>query len=281
MKPYERLHQLDLTLHRVSWIVPKAQREVWLAEWVAELGYVYAKDPASATDLAHGVLGDAVTLRRLHLHNRWKTIDWEAPSLCVKCLGCCFILLVVVTMAQAQLRHLVFSKWGHGALACFVALALFSLPSTVVTSRYGAYEAYSGDAATMGQRWARWCFLSTKLVLAVLSCYLLAIYVTRPFQHLLGAQADWLLMGCGLVFNVIAVGWVFTDQLQRCPTCMRSLGGPARMGPPSWSLLDSSATEEMCDRGHGLLHQPQWQTSWFENARWLQLDSTWRELFRP
>ena len=53
------------------------------------------------------------------------------------------------------------------------------------------------------------------------------------------------------------------------------------MGPPSWSLLDSNATEEICDRGHGLLHQPDWQTSWFENARWLQLDRTWRELFRP
>ncbi|CAN5604761.1 hypothetical protein BH10ACI4_BH10ACI4_38090 [soil metagenome] len=152
MKPYERLHRLDLTLHRVSWIVPKAQRGVWLAEWIAELGYVYAQDPASATDLAQGVLDDAVTSRRLHLHSRWNTIDWEAPSLCVKCLVGCFTLLVVITMAQAQFRHLVFSKWGYGALACFVALALFSLPSTVVISRYGAYEAYSGDAATMEQR---------------------------------------------------------------------------------------------------------------------------------
>jgi hypothetical protein len=53
------------------------------------------------------------------------------------------------------------------------------------------------------------------------------------------------------------------------------------MGVPSWSLLDENATEEICDRGHGLLHQPEWQTSWFENARWLQLDRTWRELFRP
>ena len=199
----------------------------------------------------------------------------------MRVLGCGFALLLAVTMAQSQLRHLVFSKWGHGAFACFVVLALFSWPSTVVTSRYSAYEAYSGDAATMVQRWARWRFLAAKLIVSVLSCYLLAVQVTQPFQHRLGAQADWLLMACGLVFNVIAVSWGFTDQLQRCPSCMRSLRGSARMGPPSWSLLDSNATEEMCDRGHGLLHQPEWQTSWFENARWLQLDSTWRELFRP
>lgn len=281
MKPHERLDRLHRILTRASLIVPAIRREAWLAEWVAELGYVYILDPAAATDLAQGIVNDALTVQRLYWADRYKAIDWQAPGLCVSLLGGCFSLLLAITMAQAQLRHLVFSKWGYGAFACFVVLALFSLPSTVVTSRYGAYEAYSGDAATMVQRWARWRFLAIKLAFAVLSCYLLAVHVTRPFQHLLGAQADWLLMACGLLFNVIAVSWVFTDQLQRCPTCMRSLRGSARLGPPSWGLLDSSATEEMCDRGHGLLHQPEWQTSWFENARWLQLDSTWRELFRP
>ena len=220
-------------------------------------------------------------MRRLHMQRRCAAIDWRAPELCLNTLVIVFALLFAISMAQPQLRHLVFSKWGHGAFACFVALALFSLPSTVVTSRYGACDAYRGDAATMGQRWLRWRFLGAKLVMAVLSCYLLALHVTRPFQHLLGAQADWLLMACGLLFNVVAVSWALTDQRQRCPTCMRALRSPARMGPPSWSLLDSNATEEMCDRGHGLLHQPGWQTSWFENARWLQLDRTWRELFRP
>ncbi len=281
MTPHKRLHTLHRTLHRASLIVPIARREAWQAEWIAELSYVYAEDPAAASTLAQGLFRDAVTMRRLHLQHRCEAVDWRAPDLCVRVLGCGFVLLLAVTMAQSQLRHLVFSKWGHGAFACFVVLALFSLPSTVVTSRYSAYEAYSGDAATMVQRWARWRFLAAKLIVSVLSCYLLAVQVTQPFQHRLGAQADWLLMACGLVFNVIAVSWVFTDQLQRCPSCMRSLRGPARMGPPSWSLLDSNATEEMCDRGHGLLHQPEWQTSWFENARWLQLDSTWRELFRP
>ena len=281
MIPHVRLRNIHRTLNRASLIVPRARREAWLAEWVAELSFVYAEDPAAASILAQGVFRDAVMMQRLRLHHRCEAIDWRAPDLCVRLLGCGFTLILTATLAQSQLRHLVFSKWGHGALACFVVLALFSLPSTVVTSRYGAYEAYSGDAATMVQRWARWRFLAAKLIFSVLSCYLLAVHVTAPLQHVLGAQADWLLMACGLVFNVTAVSWVFTDQLQRCPTCMRSLRGSARMGLPSWSLLDSNATEEMCDRGHGLLHQPEWQTSWFENARWLQLDSTWRELFRP
>lgn len=281
MTPHDRLRSIHRSLHLASVIVPKVRRDAWLAEWVAEIRYVYADQPTAASALAQGLFRDAITMRRLYLQRRYDTIDWRAQDLCIKLLVAGFALLLAVTMAQAQVRHLVFSKWGHGALACFVVLALLSLPSTVVTSRYGAYEAYSGDAASMIQRWARWRFLATKLVLLVLSCYLLAVQVTQLFQHLLGTQADWLLMACGLVFNVIAVSWAFADQLQRCPTCMRSLRGPARMGQPSWSLLAHNAMEEMCDRGHGLLHQPEWQTSWCENARWLQLDSTWRELFRP
>ena len=281
MKPHERLRSIHRTLNLASIIVPKTRRDAWLSEWVAELSYVYAERPAAASALAQGLFRDAITIQRLHLQTWYDTIDWRAQDLCIKLLGSAFALLLAATLAQAHVRHLVFSKWGHGALACFAVLAVLSLPSTVVTSRYGAYEAYSGDAATMIQRWARWRFLAAKLILSVLSCYLLAVQVTQVFQHLLGAQADWLLMACGLLFNVVAVSWAFADQLQRCPTCMRSLRGPARMGPPSWSLLASNATEEMCDRGHGLLHQPEWQTSWCENARWLQLDSTWRELFRP
>ncbi|SEC13169.1 hypothetical protein [Terriglobus roseus] len=281
MTPHRQLRSLHRQLRAAAAIVPSVKREAWQTEWVAELSHAYCEDPHAAAQLAQGLVPDAIAMRRLQLRCRFEAIDWRAPSLCVRMVGGAFFLLFVCSMAQPQLRHLVFSNWGHGAFACFIALALFSLPSTVVTSRYGACDAYRGDAATMAQRWLRWRFLGAKLVFAVLSCYLLAIHVTMPFQHLLGAQADWLLMACGLVFNVVAVSWALTDQRQRCPTCMRSLRSPARMGSPSWSLLDSNATEEMCDRGHGLLHQPEWQTSWFENARWLQLDRTWRELFRP
>ncbi len=280
MSPHTRFYSMHRRLQCASCIVPKAKRDAWRKEWIAEWSYANAQDPALAPVLAQGLFRDAVAVRRLHAMQCFAAIDWEAPSLCLQALGGCFALLLFACLVHTQLRHLLLSRWGYGAFSCFVALAALSLPSTVVTSRYSACEAYSGEAASMRQRAARWRFLCLKLLLSVLSCYLLAVHVTWLFRHVLGAQADWLLVACGLVFNVIAVSWVFTDQRQRCPTCMRSLRGSARMGPPSWSLLDSNATEEMCDRGHGLLHQPEWQTSWFENARWLQLDSTWQGLFR-
>ncbi len=280
MTPHECFRRVHRRLHMAAYLVPRVNRAAWREEWIAELSYAARQSPMLAVALADGLVRDAIMVRRLHVARRIAAIDWEAPEACLRVLTFCFAVLSLASAAYPQVRNLVLSRWGVGAFFCFTVLAVLALPSTVVTSRFSACKAYSGDAATMAQRWSRWRFLAAKLVLSVLSCYLLAVHVTWLFQRLLGAQADWLLIACGLLFNVIAVSWAFTDQRQRCPTCMRSLSGAARLGPPSWSLLDSNATEEMCDRGHGLLHQPQWQTSWFEYARWLQLDSTWSELFK-
>ncbi|MEZ2348587.1 hypothetical protein [Terriglobus sp. RCC_193] len=281
MKRYRQMESLHRTLRFAARIVPLRKRALWQDEWVAELSYMLEEDSATALGCREGMMRDAITLRWLAVVNAWRAIDWREPGLCLRLIAILFVSLFVESMARSQLRHLAFSKWGYGAFACFIALALFSLPSTMVTSRYSACEAYEGETASFRQRFVRWRFLAGKLALLVLSAYMLALQVTQLFQHLLGAWADWVLVACGLVFNVIAASWALTDQRERCPTCMRLLKNPARMGPPSWSLLGSCATEEMCDRGHGLLHQPEWQTSWFENARWLQLDRTWKELFHP
>jgi hypothetical protein len=281
MKRYRQMESLHGVLQFAARIVPADRRELWMAEWVAELSHMLQGDTSTALACREGMVRDALTMRWLSVVNRWRAIDWRDPGLYLRLITVGFLAIVAESMAQPQLRHLAFSKWGYGAFACFIALALFSLPSTMVTSRYGARDAYHGEAAALRQRMFRGRYLVGKLVMLVLSAYLLALQVTQSFQHLLGTQADWLLVACGLLFNVIAVNWALTDQRLRCPTCMRLLRNPARMGPPSWSLLGSCAMEEMCDRGHGLLHQPEWQTSWFENARWLQLDRTWKELFHP
>ena len=281
MSAYRDLQHLHRALYLAGLIVPRGQREPWRAEWVGELSHAYRDDPSSAAALARGLFPDAASVRRIAIERRIGAIDWRAPDLCVRVLTICLTALLIITVVQPHVRHLILSRWGGATFASFVILAVFSVPATVATSRYGACEAYHGDAATAYQRITRWRFLATKFVLVVLCGYLLAVQVTLPAIAMMGAMANWLIIACGIVFNVIGMSWVFTDQRQRCPSCMRLLRSPARMGQPSWSLLDSNATEEMCDRGHGLLHQPEWQTSWFENARWLQLDRTWRELFRP
>jgi hypothetical protein len=280
MTPHRQLHSMHRTLAFAARFVPRSRREAWQSEWVAELSYVYAEDPAAALQMTEGLLPDAITMRRIAMQQRFEAIDWQAPELCLRILFGIFAVLFAAGAAQPHIRHAILSKWGLVTFACFVMLAILTVPSTVVVSRFGACDAYKGDAASMRHRASRWYFLGAKLLLLVLSVYLFAVQLTSPLFRLIGAQTNFLLIVCGLVCNVVVIGWAFNDQRQRCPTCMRSLRSPARMGVPSWSLLDSNATEEMCDRGHGLLHRPEWQTSWFENARWLQLDRTWGELFR-
>jgi uncharacterized membrane protein len=281
MTPHRQLHSLHRQLRMAAAFVPQIKRETWQAEWVAELSHAYTEDPAAAAALAQGLVPDAIAIRRFHLQSRVEAIDWRCPELCLRVLFGIFAVLFTAGVARPHYRHLMLSSWGLFTFTSFVTLAILTVPSTVVVSRFSACDAYEGEAASMRKRAGRWYFLGAKLLLLVLSVYLFAVQMILPLCHLVRLQADALLIVCGLVFNVVAISWAFNDQRARCPTCMRLLRSPARMGVPSWSLLQSNSTEEMCDRGHGLLHQPEWQTSWFENARWLQLDRTWRELFRP
>jgi hypothetical protein len=280
MKPHEQMLSLHRTMRLAEMLVPAAAREAWRAEWTAELSYLLREDRGAVHALAQGMFADAMAMRRIGWANRWRDADWRSPELCLRILFGIFVFFSAVGISQPQLRHLVFSRWGVATSAFYLLMAVFTVPSTLVISRFGACDAYEGEAASMRQRGARWYFLGAKLLLLVLSGYLLSVEITRSMFLLIGPMANFMMLFCGIVFNVIAIGWAFNDQRERCPTCMRLLHSPARMGVPSWTLLSSSATEEMCDRGHGLLHQPEWQTSWFQNARWLQLDRTWHELFR-
>ncbi len=78
----------------------------------------------------------------------------------------------------------------------------------------------------------------------------------------------------------LAAFWIVDDQRQRCPRCLRVLTNPARVGERSRSLLSFSGMEYVCSEGHGLLHVPDYPTSWFASQRWLALDSSWHILFQ-
>ena len=79
---------------------------------------------------------------------------------------------------------------------------------------------------------------------------------------------------------LLSAWWLLEDQRQRCPHCLRKLTSPARVGERSRSFLGFSGMEFVCAEGHGLLHVPDYPTSWFASQRWLTLDSSWRVLFQ-
>lgn len=125
-----------------------------------------------------------------------------------------------------------------------------------------------------------WIFLGAKvtLLLAVLYCGPLLI------AHAFGADSRDAQHDLQTIVTVcacpLAAFWIVDDQRQRCPRCLRRLANPARVGERSRTFLAFSGMEYVCAEGHGLLHVPDYPTSWFASQRWLPLDSSWKILFQ-
>jgi hypothetical protein len=125
-----------------------------------------------------------------------------------------------------------------------------------------------------------WTFLGAKIVLLLPMLYCgplliahAAVATSRDSRY----DLQTLITVCACL---LAVFWIVDDQRQRCPLCLRTLTSPARVGERSRSLLSFSGIEYVCSEGHGLLHVPDYPTSWFASQRWLALDSSWRILFQ-
>ena len=158
-----------------------------------------------------------------------------------------------------------------------VILALFALPATT-SLPLGEYPACQrGRGSVAGLR--RWCFLWGKmgLVLGVVYCASMDLAFADPRLTVHGAEYVQLLSAFALC--LWGMRWSLRDQRQRCPVCLSKLTHPARVGQPSWSFLAWNGTELICAGGHGLMHVPELETSWFSTQRWLALDGSWQVLF--
>jgi hypothetical protein len=126
-----------------------------------------------------------------------------------------------------------------------------------------------------------WLFVCAKtgLLLPLLYCGpLLVTHLLATGMHDSG-YAIQSFITCGA--SLLAAFWVIDDQRQRCPICLRKLASPARVGEQSRSFLGFSGVEFVCADGHGLMHVPDFPTSWFANQRWSPLDASWSGLFQP
>ena len=122
------------------------------------------------------------------------------------------------------------------------------------------------------------CSGSLGLVLLVVYCTSMDLAFADPRLTVHGAQYVQLLSTFALC--LWGMRWALRDQRQRCPVCLSKLSHPARVGQPSWSFLAWNGTELICAGGHGLMHVPELETSWFRTQRWLALDGSWQVLFR-
>jgi hypothetical protein len=156
-------------------------------------------------------------------------------------------------------------------LACLALPATTSLP-------LGEYRVTS-QKLSWSTRLRRWGFLGCKVALLLPIVYFASLDLAhwRSSLDLLTSQD--IQLASSFSICLFGLRWVLRDQRQRCPMCLRRLTNPARVGQPSRNFLAWNGTELICVAGHGLLHIPEIQTSWFDTQRWLYLDPSWDVLF--
>ncbi len=253
-------------------IVREPDRAEWRAEWQTELWYAMREGgDRRLTSFCLGSLRDALSKRRnagicrrygsvLMLADRHAFPDppaiecphpLESPFRCLALLG----LLALAAMGA----NLFAPEAPMSAGELLVGLLPFCMifwPVVALTSGPALGE-YPGH-----RNWLRRvCFYIAKITLLLLIVSF-------------GASA---LAGCALRIDIAALGlfmgirWATMDQRGRCPTCLRLLDKPVRMGSGSRILLEWNGTELLCLRGHGVMHVPENPAIWFRKPRWSSL----------
>ena len=123
-------------------------------------------------------------------------------------------------------------------------------------------------------------FLGAKILLLLPVLYCLPLLLGQTVFGISPDSGHVVQVFATLVMARFAAFWAVRDQRNRCPHCLGRLDSPARVGESSRSFLSFSGTEYVCAEGHGLLHVPDFPTSWFPTRRWLALDPSWRVLFQ-
>jgi hypothetical protein len=289
-------------LRSASWLVPRQSRNDWLAEWKAELLYVFMKrvdvnghawsGVFRSASFCLGSFVDAFWLGFGELRSEGLSARFNSP------LGCLLLLsaLMAVCCSACYVNHGVSSSTLYdapnqrlGSFALQVLMALIVLPVTTSFSLGDYSVEKSADLPKVARCYRTFLLAKVSLVMAV--AYTGALGLTR--------LAEWFTMFRGwpsiyrwiwdspvpvqslatVIISLVGLRWALRDQWQRCPVCLRLLSSPASVGHPSRIFLAWSGTETICRRGHGLLHVPDVSTSWFHAQRWLSFDSSWRQLF--
>ena len=169
-------------------------------------------------------------------------------------------------------------EWGPRWVISLFAmlLAFLSLPATTSVSM-GEYGLSSRSSLTNTLR--RWGFLSAKIGLLLPIVYLASLDIAYSCTSSFSPQSGYIQFASSFSLCLFGLQWVFRDQQQRCPVCLRRVAHPARVGQLSRTFLAWNGTELICVAGHTLLHIPEMPTSWFAKQRWQYLDPSWQFLF--
>ncbi len=239
-------------------LVPESDRAEWRAEWQTELWYAMAEGGGRVASYCLGSLRDALWKRRnagiragcgsvLMLAHRPAFPDppiiecthpLASPFRCLALLGLLASVTILTGRPPSETRLL------PGLLvACAIFWPVVALTSGAVSGEYPRHR-----------NWLRrGCFYVAKMTL------LLSIVAFGASDYF------------ALPAAFMGIRWAMMDQQRRCPTCLRLLDKPVRMGSGSRILLEWNGTELLCLRGHGVMHVSENPAIWFRKPRWMSL----------
>jgi hypothetical protein len=171
------------------------------------------------------------------------------------------------------------------ALKWYLLFLLFATLGSVAIVRSGRARANATQAHSNLREVVRWwAFFVLKSALLLATAFVVSLDLARSVSHLFTGAAHPLAGVLSLwLFMLGAIGvlsWAIHDQRERCRVCLQRLGMSVHVGCPGYFLLDWAATEMICANGHGMLHIPDIESSWFDHDRWNHLDASWADLFQ-
>lgn len=258
--PLSRADHLLLTATR--WLVPVTEREEWLRSWQAELWYrSHGRNARSAPGLVFGVVQDALWLRFEAL--RQGLIG--TPTLCILLLGS---LLLIATIPAI----IVAGSWDAFALMAIANCTRIAIETSLVAFVSLAVTVTSLEENLSGPlrlRLKARLFFFAKMALVLLLAWMVSTDLTWTIRAFLPFTALILQSLTFVLFSLLALRWSSLDSALRCQHCLCSLASPARVGRPSWNLLEFNGTELACKHGHGHLSIPEIETSWHQSSVWI------------
>lgn len=251
-----------LLLAATRWLVPATEQEEWIRSWQAELWYrSHGRTARSAPGLVFGVVHDALWLRVEAV--RQGLIG--TPTLCISLLVSLMLIATIPAIIAA-------GSWDAFALMASANLARIAIESSLVAFVSLAVTVTSLEENLSGPlrlRLKARLFFFAKMVLVLLLSWMVSTDVTWPVRSFLPFTTLILQSLMFVLFSLLALRWSSLDSALRCQHCLCSLASPARVGRPSWNLLEFNGTELACKHGHGHLSIPEIETSWHQSNVWI------------
>jgi len=255
-------------LRAASLIAPGVQRAEWFREWRTELFYVPRNE---AVQFCLGAFQDAAWLRRNRETTESGLLHPVSP---MRCLATMAVLSAVSLLAASLLPARDLAPYWQLRMrdlltGCVVMLPMSSLVLLAARLAMGGPAGPAVVSWRSRNRSGLYFLLKVILAQPLMLCGMVLMLRagTAPLAPL-SVGASWILL----------FRWILLDQRRRCPVCLRPLTHPVRIGTPSETFLEWYGAESMCERGHGLMHVPEAETS-FGKREWLKLDSSWSGLF--